>query len=103
MMIILITLEKDKISDYSQYGETMAIFLGSDKLGEIISKVRYPPDTPAVVIYHATWPDQKIVRGTVSDIAEKASDEGIHKSALLLIGEVFGTRLSGHVRSVLYS
>jgi len=81
----------------------MAIFLGSDRLNEVIAKVSHHPETPAVVIYHATWPDQLIVRGTVSTIVQKAQNAGITRSALLLIGEVFGDELPGHVRSELYS
>lgn len=97
------TLETDKIAEYSRHGETMAIFLGSDRIGEVIAKVAHEPRTPAVVIYHATWPDQQIIRGTVSTIVQKAHDAGINKSALLLIGEVFGDELPGHIRSELYS
>lgn len=97
------TLEKDHISEYSRCHETMAVFLGSDRLDEVVAKIAHPPHTPAVVIYHATWPDQKIIRGTVEDIAIKAREAGICKSALLLIGEVFGQDLPGHVRSDLYS
>lgn len=97
------TLEKDKIEELSQSGETMAVFLGTDKLEDITQRLSCPPDTTAVVVYHATWPDQKIVRGTVQDIAKKAADAGITKSALLLVGEVFSENPKGHIRSVLYS
>lgn len=97
------TLEKDHIREYSKHGETMAVFLGSDRLGEVISRVSHPPSTPAVVIYHATWPDQQIIRGTVATIASQAQEAGISKSALLLIGEVFGEELPGHIRSDLYT
>lgn len=97
------TLEQDHITEYSRQGETMAIFLGSDRLFEVVAKLSHPPQTPAVVIYHATWPDQKIIRGTVETIAEQAEDAGINRSALLLVGEVFGEKLPGHIRSELYS
>jgi precorrin-4/cobalt-precorrin-4 C11-methyltransferase len=97
------TLEKDRIAEYSQTGDTMAIFLGTDKLEDITSRLSCPPNRTAIVIYHATWPDQKIVQGTVSDIAQKARDAGITKSALLLIGEVFACNPAGHIRSYLYS
>lgn len=97
------TLEKDMIAELSQTGETMAIFLGTDKLEEITSRLVCPPDTTAVVVYHATWPDQKIIRGTVKDIARQAYDAGITKSALLLVGEVFAENPKGHIRSFLYS
>mgnify|MGYP001012311335 CR=1 FL=1 len=97
------TLEKDKITDLSKMGETMAIFLGTDKLDEITSHLAYPPDTPAVVVYHATWPDQTIIKGTVQNIARHARDAGITRSALLLVGEVFADEPRGHIRSYLYS
>lgn len=97
------TLESDKIAELSESGETMAVFLGTDKLADITRRLACPPETPAVVIYHATWPDQKIVRGMVQNIAAKAAEAGITKSALLLIGEVFSDHPRGHIRSVLYS
>ncbi len=97
------TLQKDKITELSKAGETMAVFLGTDKLEEITSRLAFHPGTTAVVVYHATWPDQKIIRGTVEDIARKAADAGITRSALLLIGEVFSEEPKGHIRSFLYS
>ena len=54
----------------------MVIFLGTEKLAEITGKLACPPDTPAAVVYHASWPDQKIVRGTVADIAARANAAG---------------------------
>ena len=68
----------------------MVIFLGTEKLEEITGKLACPPDTPAAVVYHASWPDQKIVRGTVADIAAKAREAGIEHTALLLVGGVVG-------------
>jgi precorrin-4/cobalt-precorrin-4 C11-methyltransferase len=81
----------------------MAIFLGTEKLGEITEKLACPRDTPAAVIYHASWPDQKIVRGTVADIAKKAQDEGIEHTALLILGSVVDPHRKGYTRSYLYS
>lgn len=98
-----LTLEKDKISELSEFGETMAIFLGTDKFSSITSRLAFSPDTPAVVIYHATWPDQIIIRGTVQNIAKKAEEAGITRSALLLVGEAFSEHPRGHIRSVLYT
>ena len=76
------TLESDKIAELSSRGESLVIFLGTDKLEDIMNKVTCPRDTPAAVVYHASWPDQKIVRGTVDDIAGKAKEAGIEKTAL---------------------
>jgi precorrin-4/cobalt-precorrin-4 C11-methyltransferase len=97
------TLEHDQIAEFSAFGSTMVIFLGTEKLREIIKKLVCPQETPAAVIYHASWPDQKIVRGTVADIAQKAYDEEIEHTALLIIGGVVDTRRKGYTRSYLYS
>lgn len=96
------TLEEDHIPELSETGATIAVFLGSDRFFEVTQKLRCPPDTPAAVVYHASWPDQKIVRGTVSDIADKATEAGITKTALLIIGRVVNPRQE-YRRSHLYS
>jgi precorrin-4/cobalt-precorrin-4 C11-methyltransferase len=97
------TLETDQIRELSSHNTTMVVFLGTGQLGEVLSKVAYPKETPAAVVYHATWPDQKIIRGTVGDIGKKTSAEGIERTALLFIGETVGADHTGHRRSVLYS
>jgi len=97
------TLDRDQIRELSTFGTTMVVFLGTEKLGEITRKLACPPDTPAAVVYHASWPDQKIVRGTVADIAIKAQHEQIDHTALLLIGGVVDPRRKGYMRSYLYS
>jgi len=97
------TLSRDEIHELSAHTATMVFFLGADRIEEIVLKLQYPPSTPAAVIYHASWPDQEIVRGTLADIAGKASEAGITRSALLLVGGVLNPSVSGHRRSVLYS
>jgi precorrin-4/cobalt-precorrin-4 C11-methyltransferase len=97
------TLEQDQIRELSRHGATMVIFLGTEKLGEITKKLDCPADIPAAVVYHASWPDQKIVRGTVGDIARKALENGIDHTALLVVGGVLDPVKSGHTRSQLYS
>jgi len=97
------TLKNDQIRELSRLGVTMVVFLGTDKLDEITKKLACPKDTPAAVVYHASWPDQKIVRGTVSDIAQKTQEEGIDHTALLIIGGVVEPGRRGYTRSYLYS
>jgi precorrin-4/cobalt-precorrin-4 C11-methyltransferase len=96
------TLEKDHIRELSGVGATMAIFLGSDRFAEVTAELTCPPDTPAAVVYHASWEDQKVVRGTVADIAQKARDAGIERTALLIIGRVVDPDVE-YRRSHLYS
>jgi len=97
------TLEKDYIAELSQYPATMAFFLGSEHFTDITGKLACPKDTPAAVIFHASWPDQQIITGTVADIAEKAKDAGITRSALLIVGKAVQGIDSGYQRSHLYS
>ncbi|MEM0448220.1 MAG: precorrin-4 C(11)-methyltransferase [Methanomassiliicoccales archaeon] len=96
------TLEDDELEELSAHKASLVIFLGSDRIEEVVSKIRRPPDTPAAVVYHASWPDQKVIVGTLSDIAERAKREGISRSALIIIGEVVDPKLR-YERSVLYS
>jgi precorrin-4/cobalt-precorrin-4 C11-methyltransferase len=96
------TLEEDDISRLSETGASMVFFLGTDKLSEIMEKLRCPKDTPAAVVYHASWPDQKVVTGKVDDIAQKTEEAGIHKTALIIIGGIVDP-MGRYQRSVLYS
>ena len=50
----------------------------------------YQPTTPVAFVYKATWPDQKIVIGTVADIAQKVREAGIKKTALTVVGDFLG-------------
>lgn len=97
------TLDHDQIAELSKLGTTMVVFLGTEKLAVITAKLACPSTTPAAVIYHTSWPDQKIVRGTVEDIAKRAQDAGIEHTALLVVGGVVEPRETGYTRSYLYS
>ena len=97
------TLDKDYIAELSQYPATMAFFLGSEHFADITEKLACPRDTPAAVIYHASWSDEQIITGTVADIAGKAKDAGITRSALLIVGRAVRGIDSGYQRSHLYS
>jgi len=97
------TLEKDYITELSQYPATMAFFLGSEHFTDITAKLACPKDTPAAVIFHASWPDQQVIYGTVADIAQKSQAAGITKTALLIVGNAVRGTESGYQRSHLYS
>jgi precorrin-4/cobalt-precorrin-4 C11-methyltransferase len=97
------TLEKDYIAELSQYPATMAFFLGSEHFADITKKLACPKDTPAAVVFRASWPDELVITGTVADIAGKAKDAGITRSALLIVGRAVRGIDSGYQRSHLYS
>jgi precorrin-4/cobalt-precorrin-4 C11-methyltransferase len=82
------TLEKDSIRELSRHNATMAIYLGTDKLRNIMESVEYPRKMPVAVVYHASWEDEKVIIGTVENIADKVEAEGIERSAMIIIGNV---------------
>ena len=81
----------------------MVIFLSAGMTGELsdeLMKGGYPGDTPAAIVYKATWPDEKTVRCTVATLKETADREGIHKTALIVVGNTVAQ--TGYERSKLY-
>ena len=94
------TLEKDELASLSRHGATMAIFLGADRIREVVSRLEMPRDTPVAVIYHASWPDEVIITGNLRDIAGKVETAGIRRSALILVGGAIAR--TGYRRSHLY-
>ena len=94
--------EKEQIEAFAAHGATMVIFLSAgqlERLSERLIAGGYAPDTPAAIVYKATWPDEKVVRTTVADLAEAGAREGITKTALITVGGFLGTE---YERSKLY-
>jgi precorrin-4/cobalt-precorrin-4 C11-methyltransferase len=84
---------KEKLIDLARHNATMVIFLSIafiDELARTLKEAGYRSDTPVAVVYKATWPDQKIVIGTVDDIAKKVKDAKIEKTALTVVGDFLG-------------
>ncbi len=67
---------------------TLAIHLSASNVREIVTELSpiYGADCPCVVAYRVTWPDEKIIRGTLADIEEKVAASGIKMTALVLVG-----------------
>lgn len=74
---------------------TLCIFLSIDRLASIVQTLTpyYGPDCPAAVVYRASWPDQKIIKGTLMDIPEKVRSSGIRKTALILVGQALARNI----------
>ena len=87
----------------SAHGASMAIFLSTGMLEELSSRLMaggYAEDTPAAIVYKATWPDEKTCVCTVGTLAETAREAGITKTALILVGQAVAHR--HYNRSELY-
>ena len=94
---------RQKIADYAAHNATMVIFLSSsmlDKLQKELIAGGYKEDTPAAIVYKASWPDEKVCHCTVGTIAETAAKENITKTALITVGYFLG---SEYDRSELYN
>lgn len=84
--------ETQELEKLGRTGATLCIFLSGHKIEETarILLPFYGADCPAAVVYHASWPDEKIVEGTLADIAEKAGRAGTGQTSLILVGRALG-------------
>ena len=84
--------EIERISELAKHGSTMIFYLSVHLIKEIVEELlrggRYSLETPAAVVYRATWKDEKIIKGKLKDIVEKTKKEKILKTALIIIGNV---------------
>lgn len=94
--------EGEALAKMASHGCTMVLFLSTGLLEDVekeLMKGSYSPDTPAAIVYKATWPDQKVYRCTVSTLAQTAKDNHVTKTALITVGGFLGTE---YERSKLY-
>lgn len=94
--------ERESIRALASHGSTMAVFLSTgllEKLEQELTAGGYRPETPAAIVYKATWPDEKVCRCTVNTLARTAEANGITKTALILVGDFLG---GDYERSKLY-
>jgi precorrin-4/cobalt-precorrin-4 C11-methyltransferase len=93
---------KESLSQLGMSGATMYIFLSIDQIDSIVEELipYYGPDCPAAMIYKASWPEQKIIRAPLSELATKVKASGIDRTALILVGRVLEKKFA---RSHLYT
>lgn len=83
--------EKESIESFAAHHATMVVFLSTGMLEELSQRLiagGYAPDTPAAIVYKATWEDEKSYVCTVDTLAETARKNNITKTALMIIGDV---------------
>lgn len=92
----------EEIELLAVHGATMVIFLSAGMLRKLTEKLLaggYKRDTPAAIVYKATWPDEKVCRCTVSTLEDTAQKNDITKTALVMVGKFLGNE---YARSLLY-
>ena len=112
--------EKESIESFAAHQATMVLFLSSSMIGELAEKLvegGYAPQTPAAIVYKATWPEEKAFICTIDTLEKTAADNGIDRTALIIVGEAArynglrrtaesgngGSPQSGVMRSCLYN
>lgn len=95
--------EGEELAGLAAHGTTLVIHLGTRAIGEIAGTLipHYGPDCPAAVVARASWPDERILRGTLGDIAEQVLEAGVRRTATILVGPALAAE--GFRDSHLYS
>ena len=104
----------EQLRDLAAHGSTLIIFLSITRMFTVVRQLLeagYTESTPVAVVYRVGWPDEKVIRGTLSDIAAKVRDAKFTLQALILVGEAMDpallhqvpTSANGAASSHLYS
>lgn len=95
--------EREALSAFAATGATLAIHLAIHSLERIVEDVTpfYGTDCPAAIVARASWPDQVVVRATLGTLLERAAENPVERTALVLIGPALGA--SEFRESALYS
>lgn len=94
----------ESIESFAAHNATMAIYLSTGMLDELSERLvagGYKKDTPAALVYKATWPEEKAFLCTVETLAETAASNNITKTAIVLVGDAIAQ--SGYEKSRLYA
>ena len=82
--------ERESVQKLAVHGASMALFLSAGMLKELCAALiegGYRPETPAALVYKASWPEQKILRGTLDNLPGQAEAANVRKTALVLAGD----------------
>lgn len=94
--------ERESIRALAAHQATMVLFLSTSLTKTLQQELQaggYPVTTPAAVVYKATWPEERIYRCTVETLHKTVTENGLTKTALIVVGECMGER---YLRSLLY-
>jgi precorrin-4/cobalt-precorrin-4 C11-methyltransferase len=86
--------ERETLAAFAVAGATMAIHLSIHVLDNVVAELTpfYGADCAVAVIYRASWPDERAIRGTLATIAEQVAANPIERTALILVGPALASR-----------
>lgn len=86
--------EAEQLKAFAATGATLAVHLSIHALDQVVAEAMpfYGADCPVAVVYRASWPEERIVRGTLGSIVDEVAKNPIDRTALILIGKVLSAR-----------
>jgi precorrin-4/cobalt-precorrin-4 C11-methyltransferase len=78
----------ETLANFGRTGAALAIHLAIHALDQVVSELSplYGPDCPVAIVFRASWPDERIIRGTLATIAQKFSEEPVERTAIIFVG-----------------
>lgn len=83
----------EEVNSLAAHGASMVFFLSSNMLSELCLRLEeggYPAETPAALVYKASWPEEKVVRGTIETLPQLGQEANINSTALVVVGNCLG-------------
>jgi precorrin-4/cobalt-precorrin-4 C11-methyltransferase len=86
--------EAETLGELARHGATLVIYLSTKLIEKVAAELTpaYGPEAPVVVAYRVSWPDQRLIRGNLADIAAKVKDAGIERQALIMVSPALSAR-----------
>ena len=85
--------EKEALAKLASIGATLVLFLSAGQTKEVqqaLLQGAYRETTPCAIVYKASWPEEKILRGTLGSLAQMAEENDIRQTALIIVGDILG-------------
>ena len=95
--------ESEKLTTFAATGATLAIHLAIHAIDKVVAELlpHYGAECPVALVMRATWPDERVLRGTLGDIQTRLASEPMERTALILVGKALGA--GDFIESSLYS
>ncbi|GAU81519.1 precorrin-4 C(11)-methyltransferase [Bosea sp. BIWAKO-01] len=95
--------EREKLATFAASGTTLAIHLSIHVIEQVVAELTpfYGADCPVAIVFRASWPDERVLRGRLGSIAAEVQASGLERTALILVGPALGSQDFGE--SALYS
>ena len=98
--------DKESLKKLGQAQATMCIFLSASLMHNVVRDLMsagYKSSTPIAIVQKASWPEEKIIKGTLSTIMDQLKDENIDRTAMIVVGQCLDAKVGGYEKSKLYS